>query len=207
MQSPTMAGLAQPAGRIGPNAITRLAEATVQRFGPAAAARLFHAAGLSHWLSSRPETMVAEDEVRALHVALRAQYDPGTAADLARDAGRRTAHYLLANRIPKPLQWLLRRLPAALAARVLLAAIRRNAWTFVGSGRFQADAGGLRGPAVLTVKDNPLCRGLSLPAPACDFYAATFGTLFAALVHPRSEVREVACEACGESACVFEISW
>jgi divinyl protochlorophyllide a 8-vinyl-reductase len=102
---------------------------------------------------------------------------------------------------------LLRRLPAALAARVLLAAIRRNAWTFVGSGRFNADAGGLRGPVLLTVQDNPLCRGLRLAVPACDFYAATFGELFAALVHPDAVVREVACEAMGDPACRFEIRW
>jgi divinyl protochlorophyllide a 8-vinyl-reductase len=196
-----------PVGRIGPNAITRVAEAAMQRFGQQATARLFESAGLGHCLTAPPDAMVAEAEVRSLHDALRAQYGLETAGELARDAGRRTAHYLLANRIPRPLQAVLRRMPAALAARVLLMAIRRNAWTFVGSGRFQADAGGLRGPALLSVQDNPLCRGLHLPVPACDFYAATFGELFRALVHPRSAVVEVACEARGDPACRFEIRW
>ena len=50
----------------------------------------------------------------------------------------RTGDYLLAHRIPKPVQALLKRLPAPLAARVLLAAITRHAWTFAGSGRFEA---------------------------------------------------------------------
>jgi divinyl protochlorophyllide a 8-vinyl-reductase len=43
--------------------------------------------------------------------------------------------------------------------------------------------------------------------PACDFYAATFGELFVTLVHPRSVVREVSCEALGDPACRFEIRW
>jgi divinyl protochlorophyllide a 8-vinyl-reductase len=61
---------------------------------------------------------------------LRADLGPAMAAEVARDAGLRTADYLLANRIPKPVQVLLKHLPAPLAARVLLSAIRRHAWTF-----------------------------------------------------------------------------
>ncbi len=202
-----MAAAARPVGCIGPNAIIRVAEAATQRFGLPSTARLFEAAGLQHRLAAPPQAMVAEAEVYRLHAALREQFGLQAAAELARDAGRRTAHYLLAHRIPKPLQVVLRRLPAALAARVLLAAIRRSAWTFVGSGRFSAQAGGWRGPACLSVQDNPLCRGLRLPVPACDFYAATFGELFVALVHPRAVVREVACEALGDPACRFEIRW
>lgn len=194
-------------GCIGPNAIIRVAEAATQRFGLSSTVRLFSAAGLGHRLAVPPEAMVAEAEVHRLHAAMRDQYGLEAAAELAREAGRRTALYLLTHRIPKPLQAVLRRLPAALAARVLLAAIRRNAWTFVGSGRFTAKAGGLRGPSLLTVQDNPLCRGLRLPVPACDFYAATFGVLFTTLVHPRSVVREVSCEALGDPACRFEIRW
>ena len=102
------------------------------------------------------------------------------------------------------MQWLLKRLPATLAARVLLQAIGRHAWTFAGSGQFHAVAGR---PCVLTIHDNPLCRGVATQAPACDFYAAVFARLFAVLVHRRAEVVEVACQAMGEPACVFEPRW
>jgi divinyl protochlorophyllide a 8-vinyl-reductase len=148
--------------------------------------------------------MVQEAEVRKLHGALRQQLGAAAAGQVGRDAGLRTGDYLLAHRIPKPMQRLLAHLPAALAARVLLAAITRNAWTFVGSGRFQARAGN---PVLLTIRGNPLCVGQSAEAPACDFYAATFERLFAALVHPAATVREVACEACGDDCCRFEIRW
>jgi divinyl protochlorophyllide a 8-vinyl-reductase len=191
-------------GRIGPNAILRVDEALA--LGPWAAWRwpVFERAGLPHHLLDPPQHMVPQDEVRRLHLALRETLGPADAATVAADAGRRTAAYLLAHRIPKPVQALLKRLPASLASRVLLAAISRNAWTFVGSGQFTARAGR---PVRLEILHNPLCRGVKAEAPACDFYAATFQTLFQALVQPRAEVREVECEACGGSACRFEIRW
>ena len=130
------------------------------------------------------------------------------AADVAEAAGHATGTYLLAHRIPRPLQAVLRRLPAWLAARVLLAAISRHAWTFVGSGHFSATTPGPGSPGVdLQIQANPLCVGLRAEAPACHFYAAVFERLFSALVHPRSQVRETACEACGDDACRFEIRW
>lgn len=98
-------------------------------------------------------------------------------------------------------------LPARLAARVLLAAVTRHAWTFAGSGRFSAQVGGWGEPVVLRIQNNPLCRGLSSPAPACDFYAATFERLFQVLVQRRSRVTELACEACGDAECRFELRW
>jgi divinyl protochlorophyllide a 8-vinyl-reductase len=192
------------AGRIGPNAITRVAEVLPGRVGQIATQALFERAGLLHHLHRPPETMVEETEVRRLHGALRDQLGAAEAREVALAAGRRTGDYLLANRIPKPVQALLKGLPAPLAARVLLTAIRRNSWTFVGSGQFQARAGA---PVVLTIRHNPLCRDLITESPACDFYAATFERLFAVLVHPRAQVREVACESCGDAECRFEIRW
>jgi divinyl protochlorophyllide a 8-vinyl-reductase len=192
------------AGRIGPNAITRVAEVLTLRSGPAGARRLFEQAGLLHYLLLPPERMVDECDVRQLHRTLRDTLGVAAAADVARAAGQRTAAYLLAHRIPKPLQAVLRRTPAPLAARVLLAAITRNAWTFVGSGRFTVQTGR---PWVLLITGNPLCRGLVAEAPACDFYAATFQSLFVALVHPATQVTEVACEARGDPECRFEITW
>jgi divinyl protochlorophyllide a 8-vinyl-reductase len=98
----------------------------------------------------------------------------------------------------------LKRLPAAWAARLLLKAVSQHAWTFCGSGRFEARAGR---PVVLEIHDNPLCRGLHSDAPACEFYAATFERLFRVLVHPATQVRETQCEARGDPCCRFELNW
>lgn len=198
------AAAAASAGRIGPNAITRVAEVLPALLGDAGTRALFEAAGLGGYLSQPPEGMVDETEVARLHRVLRQQLGPAVAGQVARSAGMRTADYLLARRIPKPVQWLLKRLPPVLAARVLLQAIGRHAWTFAGSGQFQAVAGR---PCVLTIRDNPLCRGVASAHPACDFYSATFERLFQVLVHPATQVVETQCEARGDPVCRFELRW
>ncbi len=95
-------------------------------------------------------------------------------------------------------------LPARLATRALLAAIRRHAWTFAGSGHVAA---GAAQPVRIAIAGCPLCRGLQAGAPACGYFAATFERLFAALVHPLARVTETGCEAAGAAACVFEVDW
>lgn len=199
-----MSAAATHAGRIGPNAITRVAEVLPPRVGEDGTRALFERAGLLHHLLNPPQGMVDEADVRRLHGMLREQLGTEEAQAVARAAGRRTAEYLLAHRIPRPVQALLKLLPAPLASRVLLTAIRRNAWTFVGSGRFTAEAGS---PVRLHIRHNPLCQDLQAHSPACHFYAATFERLFVTLVHPGSRVQEVACEACGDVECRFEIAW
>jgi divinyl protochlorophyllide a 8-vinyl-reductase len=202
----TMATAATPAhaGRIGPNAITRLAEVLPAFVGSRATWQLFESAGLAAYLQTPPEQMVDETEVTRLHRTMRAALGSEMASRASRSAGQRTADYLLAHRIPKPVQTLLKALPAALASPLLLAAIRRHAWTFAGSGEFTATAGC---PVRLSIRNNPLCKGVSTEAPACDFYAATFERLFRVLVHPQATVLETACEACGDEACQFEVRW
>ncbi len=191
-------------GRIGPNAITRVAEVLPVHAGRIVAEQVFARAGLiKHWRHP-PEAMVDETEVARLHATLRETLGERDAAGVARAAGTRTGDYLLAHRIPKPVQWLLKRLPAPLAARVLLAAITKHAWTFAGSGTFSATPGR---PVRVPIRANPMCRGLVSEAPACDFYAATFERLFRVLVHPETQVVETACEACGDDACRFELRW
>jgi divinyl protochlorophyllide a 8-vinyl-reductase len=191
-------------GRVGPNAITRVAEVLRMRGGEAATAALFDRAGLLDHLARPPQQMVDEAEVTRLHCALREAIGASVADAVAREAGTRTGDYLLAHRIPRAVKSVLVCLPAPLAARVLLAAIRRHAWTFAGSGAFDARAGQ---PAVLTIRGNPLCRGVALAAPACGFYAATFERLFRVLVHRDARVVETACEACGGAQCRFEVRW
>ncbi len=192
------------AARIGPNAITRVAQALTHQRGAAVTAQLFGLAGLGAYLEQPPQQMVDEDEARRLHGLLRSLLGDEAAGRVAREAGAATADYLLAHRIPQAVQRLLRALPAPLAARVLLRAITRHAWTFAGSGRFEAVAGR---PVRLTIRDNPLCRGLHSVAPACDYYAATFERLSRVLVHRHARVAEVSCEARGDDACRFDVRW
>jgi divinyl protochlorophyllide a 8-vinyl-reductase len=194
---------------IGPNAIIQVALALRAAGGHADVQRLFRRAGLARYLSAWPERMVAEVEVVRLHHTLLREWPDVEARRCLRDAGRRTADYLLAHRIPVPVQAVLKILPARWAARALMRAVARHAWTFVGSGRFQAQPGVAPDTRwVLQIEANPLCRGLPrMPQPACDYYAATFERLFAALVHREATVVETACEARGDVACRFAVRW
>jgi divinyl protochlorophyllide a 8-vinyl-reductase len=190
--------------RIGPNAITQVAGALDRTLGATTTRRLFGLAGLDDYLVRLPETMVPETEVMRLHRVMRERLDSQTLADIARRAGLGTGDYLLAHRIPVPAQILLRLLPRPLAARALLAAITRHAWTFAGSGHFTCVPGN---PTVLTIADCPICRGTRAATPACDYYAATFERLFHRLVSRRAVVIETECAAMGASHCRFEIRY
>jgi divinyl protochlorophyllide a 8-vinyl-reductase len=179
-------------------------EALTAALGPGPTETLFVAAGLAPYLAAPPERMVDEAEVIRLHQVVRGALEAGAARRVAVDAGRRTGDYLLGHRIPRPVRLGLRLLPPGLAARALVAAIGRHAWTFAGSGSFAAHPGR---PLVLTVAGCPLCRGAAAAEPLCDYYAATFERLFQALVSGRARVRETACQAQGAAACRFEVAW
>lgn len=195
--------------RIGPNAIIQVAAALVAAEGPERTRALFAEAQLQHHLESPPTHMVDEADVVRLHERLRAARTPDDCRRVARAAGLATGDYLLANRIPAAAQWVLRRLPASLASRALLAAIGGHSWTFAGSGLFEARPGPwLHGaPVVLEIAHCPLCRGAIAPEPICDYYAATFERLYARLVHDRAVVHETECTARGDRACRFVVSW
>ncbi len=105
---------------------------------------------------------------------------PQLAAEVARDAGVATAEYLLAHRIPKPVQALLRVLPAPLG---LSRPARRHPPPCLDVCRQRPLRGDCRAPALLTIRNNPLCRGQHSAVPVCDYYAATFEHLFRTLVH------------------------
>lgn len=191
-------------GRIGPNAITRVAEALLAEVGTDTRAELFDRAGLAAYLRNPPQQMVDEQEVLALHDVLRACLSPAQARRVNRDAGARTGAYLLAHRIPRPVQTLLRLLPAPLAARALVAAIGRHAWTFAGTAAFSARVGR---PVSFVLAGCPMCRGAHADVACCDFYTACFEHLFRALVHRRATVRETLCAATGDAVCRFDVRW
>jgi divinyl protochlorophyllide a 8-vinyl-reductase len=189
---------------VGPNAILRVCEALSDRIGAERTASALAPAGLHRYLAEAPTAMVPEDDVAQLQALVRSTLDADGARAVLRDAGRRTGDYLLANRIPRPVQAVLKRLPAPLAARLLAGAIGRHAWTFAGSGRFSSRAG--RGYE-FRIEGCPLCRRLEAQQPACDYYAATFERLFTELVRADARVVETACQARGDRACVFAVRW
>lgn len=191
-------------GRIGPNAIVRVGEAVTSAFGPAVARQIFEEAGLSGHFACPPTSMVDEREVTRLHAVLRERAGLGAARRVSREAGRLTAAYLVAHRIPRAMRHLLPRLPAPLASRILLAAMARHAWTFVGSGAFEGRHE--RAPR-LRIRDCPVCRGAAGAAPLCDYYAGTFEHLYRTLVHPAARCTELACAAAGAPCCDFELRW
>jgi divinyl protochlorophyllide a 8-vinyl-reductase len=189
------------AGRIGPNAITRLAQAITGLRGPGVTREVFAAAGRTHYLSHPPQSMVDEGEVIALHRAARERLGDDTIVSVAWRAGELTGDYILANRIPAPVRAVLPLLPARLSGDLLAKAVARHAWTFAGSGSFsyrRTDEG-----LELTVRNSPLTRDLSADAPACHYYTATFQRLFRALADPNILVVETSCSAAGADACRF----
>lgn len=148
--------------------------------------------------------MVDERDVTALQQALRAVLNREDAAAVGLDAGRRTGDYLLAHRIPKPAQRILKLLPAGAASKMLLQAVAKHAWTFSGSGEFNYS---VDRPVRVSIRDCPLCRGQHADGPVCDFYLGAFERLFTTLVKRRTRVSETACQAMGADACVFEMRW
>lgn len=190
--------------RIGPNAILQVIQALdAQGLGTAREA-IFAAAGAAHWLMAPPESMIGEGGAQRVHAAIRRLLPADEADAILADAGRRTADYLLAWRIPKPAQALLRALPAPLAARALSRAIAAHAWTFAGSGAFRVRPGH---PMVYELARNPLVRGEGADRPLCVWHAAVFQRLFQVLVSPRARAVETQCASRGDPACRFEIGW
>ena len=186
-------------GRICPNVLIQTAYALCDRVGDDVAARLL-TQSTSFGLRDLPQEMVEESKANALVRAVHDAYGLPFARGLMRESGRRTGDYLLANRIPKPAQWLLPLLPNEMALRVLLTAISKHTWTFAGSAHVHITPGD---PAVITLQHCPLCAGQRASEPMCDFYAGTFGRLAQALLGPKGWAEEVACEARGDSACRF----
>jgi divinyl protochlorophyllide a 8-vinyl-reductase len=188
--------------RIGPNAVIRLVEALDACESRSVTARIFNLAGVEDFIANPPGAMVPEKHVTELHHQLRDIVGTERSRSVSWIAGLRTADYLLAHRIPKPVQRLLKLLPVRIGAFILLKAIGNHAWTFAGSGTFSWKLGN---PVVLTISDCPLCRGDTATAPCCHYYAATFERLFRELINSNAVVIETECIASGAPACRFEI--
>jgi divinyl protochlorophyllide a 8-vinyl-reductase len=184
-------------GLVGPNAVIQLGNA-LRALAPGTAERIYASAGFSRLLRNPPDAMIDEGIPMRLFEALWRDLPAGLAARVARDAGRRTGAYVLANRIPAPARLLLQALPARLSAPLLVKAIRKNAWTFAGSGLCRTEPGH---PVVISILGNPLAM------PGCAWHVGVFECLFRALVSPTAEVRHEAVMTDGIATSRFEIDW
>jgi divinyl protochlorophyllide a 8-vinyl-reductase len=185
---------------IGPNAVLQTMRVIEEWLGTETSAAVLAEAGLSGLPTG--ESMIRERDAIALHRAI-ARRLPREAETIAHAAGSATADYIIANRIPRPAKALLRLLPPALAAPLLMAAIRRHAWTFVGAGRFTTEVG-LRGSWAFTI-DRTLARDDPAPPPSLfTWYGAVFTRLFRVLISKRSVCQPVGGEGDG-LACRYRI--
>lgn len=161
---------------IGPNAVLKAVAVMEERLGHAETAAILADAQIVRLPSG--EHMIPEIEALRLHRWL-ALHAPTGALEIAEQAGARTADYIIAHRIPKLAVWLLRRLPALLAAPLLMAAIRQHAWTFVGAGLFTP-----QGAWRFTIDRSAARDSLPLPDSLFFWYAAVFTRLYRVLVAP-----------------------
>jgi divinyl protochlorophyllide a 8-vinyl-reductase len=167
---------AQPDAQIGPNAVLQTFAVLEQALGERRARAILKDAQITVLPSG--EHMIAEVHALRLHRWL-ALHEPIACFDIAAEAGARTADYIIAHRIPRAAAMLLRRLPARLAAPLLMAAIRRHAWTFVGAGRFTP-----HGAFAFTIDRSAARDALMPPESLFHWYAAVFTRLYQSLVAP-----------------------
>lgn len=190
--------------RIGPNAITRMAEAATQLHGSDCCDALFVECGMQHYRARPPQAMVDERDVMHLHAVARRCLGMAAYRRVARLAGELTGQYVQRHRIPGAVRLLLRALPRTLAMSLLTRAIRRHAWTFVGSGSLDYRRSG--DAMLISITDSPLARGTDGDGPVCDYYAASFERLFRGLVATGLHVDELECAAAGAPRCVFRVA-
>lgn len=162
---------------IGPNAVLQIVGAMERRLGPEKSDRLCRKAGLAE-LPSGLE-MIEEGDALRLHCSFQ-ELDLEDVEAIARDAGHGTADYIIANRIPRLVVRILRALPGALAAPLLMSAIRRHAWTFIGAGRYK-----IHSAWRFTIDRSHCEEMLAPPRSLFVWYQAVFEGLYRQLVSPR----------------------
>lgn len=182
--------------KIGPNAILQLAEVLDSERHDRWRRDIFYRAGLSRMLIEPPTSMVDERAVADLYQALFERLPLAAALRIAGEAGTRTARYILANRIPKPVQAVLKILPRRWSTPLLLRAIERHAWTFAGSGEVRIETG----PSMaIEIVANPIAM------PGCVWHVAVFEELFRYLIAKETRVEHRSLYRAGLPVCRFEI--
>lgn len=185
--------------RIGPNALIQSVNALREQYTEAQIRTILRQCGQEDLLVTSPTTMVAEQAFADLVVALADQLGIDPARQILWRAGQLTAGYLLQHRIPRPFQWLLRPLPHRLALQLLLLAVGKHAWTFVGSGHFSYVVG--KTPQ-LTVRTR-LYPGKAV----CGFYGGTFDHLIHVLIAAQARTEVTTTPDDGQTRCVYSIQF
>ena len=185
------------AGKIGPNALIQTVHVLQAQASPDEVAAVLHACGLERLLTEMPSTMVDEQEFFDLADTLAAQRGVTETQAILREAGRLTGDYLLTHRIPRPFQRLLHLMPRRAAMKLLMTAIRKHAWTFVGSGDFTYTLG--RRPQ-LTIA----CSS-NVTSAVCGFYGGTFECLFQTLVDAEAQVEMITTPPIVRTYCVYRV--
>jgi len=184
------------AGVVGPNAVLQLIEPLHTHVRSEGLHAVFSQAGVVRYLTQPPLAMVPEEHALRLFKAVWSELPEKLAEKVLAEAGRGTAAYVIANRIPGPARTFLRLLPATLAAPLLCRAIKSHAWTFAGSGR--CEASGMRRIQV-DITDNPLAT------PNCPWHSAVLLTMFRSLVNRSLVLEHSYCCARGDAFCRFEL--
>jgi len=169
---------------IGPNAVLQTVAAMEAQLGRAETRAILADAQIAALPSG--EAMIPEVQALRLHRWL-ALHEPLGSFAIAEEAGARTADYIIARRIPCPAVWLLRHLPPILAAPLLMAAIRKHAWTFIGAGQFAA-----HGPWRFTIDRTCADDAVLPPDSLFHWYAAVFTRLYRELVADDCTCRMIA---------------
>lgn len=185
--------------RIGPNALIQTVRALRDEAGDDLARDLLALGGMAWLLERSPDAMIPEAQFHDLVGILIVGVGETRTHALLHHSGALTAGYLLQHRIPYPFQRVLGLLPRRLRLRLLLAAISRNAWTFVGSGRFSYQLG--------QVPRLRIVRADQVASPVFSFYAGTFQALFAALVDPSVGLKQWPGSDSEGSACDYAITF
>jgi divinyl protochlorophyllide a 8-vinyl-reductase len=185
-----------PPGLVGPNAVVQLAAALEEIIGQREARSFFSFQGLEQLFDKPPGEMIDQRIPARLMRALWDHFPDEMAHAIAASAGRKTADYVIAHRIPGIAKASFRIMPRSVAAKLLLKAIHRNAWTFAGSGVCEVSQDQ---PHLISIRENPLAM------PDCAWHVAVFERLFRRLVCGETSISHLSCCKYGAEACTFAI--
>lgn len=172
--------------RIGPNAIIQTIDVLRAWYGQTETQGVLQRSdnpALLALLDELPAEMVDEQTFHALVHHLVAQVGDDQTARILERSGQQTADYLLAHRIPRPFQALVKPLPPRPGMWLLLTAIKQHAWTFVGSGQFTATCLRRDQPPTLALRLIPTAAPV-----VAHFFGGTFTRLLQVLIAPHTSV-------------------
>lgn len=192
--------------KIGPNAMIQTVEALKETYDSPKTTEILHAGGHAHLIDQLPSSMVSETMFIDLIQALVGQIGAEQTRQVLHRSGQRTGDYVLQYRIPRLFQRLLTSniLPRPARQYLLLAAISKSAWTFVGSGTFRFVGG--KEPAIIISNQVP-DPDPPLPPEICSFYQGTFEKLLQVLVDARATVRQRPSEPGSTVRCAYSIGY